>query len=214
MTKAGGSLPRRFSGDGLCGPTRGADWYDGGKWVNMHRHTWTSDDEGVNRMWYVIWQGITTCNQALDLMNQLPPSEAIDAKKKEVEVMRAFYYYLLIDNYGDAPYLTTAIDAPDLPFKIKREAIFDSIVTTITNALPSLKPIDKKYMMTRYAAFALLAKLYLNAEVYTRYSTMGKSEPVHRQRSCRSLFTGIRFPGTLQDQQRKFKGDHFLHPLR
>jgi hypothetical protein len=160
-------LAQEISGDGLAAPTRGADWYDGGKWVTMHRHTWTTDNEGVNRMWYVFWSGITTCNQALDLMNSLPQNDALTATKKQVEVMRAFYYYLLIDNYGDAPYLTTTINAPDLPYKIKREQIYDSLVTTITNALPYLKAIDKKYMMTRYAAFALLAKLYLNAEVYT-----------------------------------------------
>lgn len=160
-------LAQELSGDGLAGPVRGADWYDGGKWVNMHRHTWTNDDEGVNRMWSTFWTGITTCNQTLDLMNSLPPSEALNVKMKEVETMRAFYYYLLLDNYGDAPYLTTTINVPDLPYKIKRAAIYDSLIKTVTSALPYLKPIDRKYMMTRYTAFALLAKLYLNAEVYT-----------------------------------------------
>jgi hypothetical protein len=85
----------------------------------------------------------------------------------EVEVLRAFYYYLLIDNYGDVPYLTSAANAPAQPLKVKRAVIFDSIVNTITKSLPSLKPIDNKYMATRYMAFALLTKLYLNAEVYT-----------------------------------------------
>jgi len=56
-------LAQEISSDELCGPTRGADWYDGGKWLNMHRHTWTNDDEGVNRMWSLFWTGITTCNQ-------------------------------------------------------------------------------------------------------------------------------------------------------
>ncbi len=160
-------LAQEISSDELCGPTRGADWDDGGKWRNMYQHTWSNDDEGVNRMWDSFWTGILTCNQVIDLMHTLPQNAALLAKMKEVEVLRSFYYYLVIDNYGDAPYLTTANNAPATPYKIKRAAIFDSLVTTLKGALPSLKPIDKKYMCTRYMAYALLAKLYLNAGVYT-----------------------------------------------
>ena len=42
-------LAQEISSDELCGPTRGADWYDGGKWVNMYQHTWSNDDEGVKK---------------------------------------------------------------------------------------------------------------------------------------------------------------------
>jgi len=160
-------LAQEISSDELCGPTRGSDWYDGGKWLNMHRHTWSNDDEGVNRMWSAFWTGITTCNQVLDMMHDLPQNPALVAKMKEVEVLRCLYYYMLIDNYGDVPYLTSAKNAPALPFKVKREVIFDSLVATVKSALPSLKPVNIKYMATRYMGFALLTKLYLNAEVYT-----------------------------------------------
>jgi len=160
-------LAQEISSDELAGPTRGADWYDGGKWLNMHRHTWTNDDEGVNRMWSAFWTGITTCNQTLDLMNSLPQNAALIAKKSEVEVIRSFYYYLLIDNYGNAPYLTSAAHAPALPYKVSKSVIWDSLVSTIQRDLPALKAVDRKYMMTKYSAYALLAKLYLNAKVYT-----------------------------------------------
>ena len=160
-------LAQEISSDELCGPTRGADWDDGGKWRNMYKHTWSNDDEGVNRMWDTFWTGILTCNQTIDLMRSLPQNPALLAKMKEVEVLRSFYYYLVIDNYGDAPYLTTANNAPASPFKIKRAALYDSLISTIKTALPSLKVMDKKSMVTKYTAYALLAKLYLNAEVYT-----------------------------------------------
>jgi len=160
-------LAQEISSDEICGPTRGADWYDGGKWVNMYQHTWSNDDEGVNRMWSAFWTGITTCNQVIDMMHELPQNDAIRAKMKEVEVLRSFYYYLLIDNYGDTPYLTSAKNAPPLPYKVKRAVVFDSLVATIKSALPSLKATDNKFMATKYMAFALLTKLYLNAQVYT-----------------------------------------------
>ncbi len=169
-------LAQIISGDLVCGPTRGADWYDGGKWVNMHTHEWTNDDEGVNRMWDNFWKGITTCNGTLDMLRTLESSETVIAKIKELEALRSFYYYLLIDNYGDAPYLTTSIGVPEKPFKISRAAIFDSLVKTMETSIPFLKPIDNKYMMTKYTGYALLAKLYLNAEVYTGTAQWEKAE--------------------------------------
>lgn len=161
-------LAQEISSDELAAPTRGSDWFDGGKWADMHTHTWTNENEGVNRMWSTFWEGITSCNQIIDMLRTLEQNESIRAKIAEVEVMRSLYYYLLMDNYGDAPYLTTAIQPDDfLPLKIEREAIFDSIVTTLETNLHYLKPIDNKYLATRYMGFSLLAKLYLNAEVYT-----------------------------------------------
>ncbi len=178
-------LAQEVSSDEFCGPTRDADWDDGGKWRNVHMHTWTNNDESVNRMYDVFWIGITTCNQTLDMMHELPVSDEINAKIDEVEVMRAFYYYLLIDNYGDAPYLTSAANAPAMPYKMKREDIYDSLVATIEGALPSLKPIDNKYLATRNMAFALLTKLYINSEVYKGVAQWEKAGQY-----CDSLIAG------------------------
>ncbi len=58
-------LAQEITGDAMCGPTRGADWFDGGKWVDMHTHRWTNDIEGVNRMWSLFLDGITECNQTI-----------------------------------------------------------------------------------------------------------------------------------------------------
>ena len=169
-------LAQEISSDEISAPTRGADWYDGGKWLNMHRHAWSNDDEGVNRMWKLFWNGVTTCNQVLDMMHVLPQNPALLAKMKEVEVLRSFYYYLLIDNYGDVPYLTSVKNAPPLPYKLKRAVVFDSIVSTIKSALPSLNVGDKKYMATKNMAFALLTKLYLNAAVYKGIDLTGTTD--------------------------------------
>ena len=95
---------QEVSSDEIVFPTRDADWDDGGKWRVMHTHSWTNDVEGVNRMWDVLYQGVTRSNQILDKMKRLPQTTAIENKMKEVEVMRSFYYYLLLDNYGDIPY--------------------------------------------------------------------------------------------------------------
>ena len=161
-------LAQEISSDEFCGPTRGSDWFDGGKWTDIHTHSWTNQSEGVNRMWSTFYEGITSSNQIIDMLKSLEQNDEIRAKIGEVEVMRSFYYYLLLDNYGNAPYITTAnLPADFLPEKTKRADIYDSIVQVLETNLKYLKPIDNKYMATRYMGYALLAKLYLNAEVYT-----------------------------------------------
>lgn len=187
-------LAQEISSDEICGPTRGADWADGGKWVNMYKHTWTNDDEGVNRMWEKMWTAITTCNEKIDFLRQIPETENLKIKIKEIEVLRSFYYYLLMDNYGSTPYLTSAANAPAKPYKIARAAIFDSLVNTVKNNLPYLKPIDRKYMVTKYVGYALMAKLYLNAGTY-RGIPNTNAEWALAEKYCDSVIAG---PYTLE----------------
>ena len=159
-------LAQEMTSDELCGPTRDADWDDGGKWRVMHQHNWDNDVEGVNNMWGRLYEAIISCNKIADELRALPESEQIDKKIAELEVLRSFYYYLLMDNFGDVPYLETTIDVPEKPFRNKRADVWNSLVSTVENNLPMLQNIKKDYLATRPMAFALLAKLYLNAETY------------------------------------------------
>jgi hypothetical protein len=178
-------LAQEITSDEFCGPTRDADWADGGKWVDMHRHTWTDDTEGVNRMWEKMWKGIPQANKAIELLKTLAQNETTQSKIAELEVLRSFYYYLLIDNYGDVPYLTKFAGAAENPFKIKKEDIFDSITEVVQNNISRLKDADTKYQINKYTAYALLAKLYMNAEVYT-----GTAQYVEAEKYIDSVLNG------------------------
>ncbi|PID93197.1 MAG: RagB/SusD family nutrient uptake outer membrane protein [Bacteroidetes bacterium] len=160
-------LAQEISSDELCGPTRGADWYDGGKWVDLHTHTWTNDTESVNRMWSAFFNGINQCNRTIESLQKIGDSEQILAKIAELETLRSFYYYLFMDNYGDVPYVTEILGESAQPEKTKRADIYEQLVENVTKNLPLLNSGDLKYMATKNMAYALLAKLYLNAEVYT-----------------------------------------------
>lgn len=160
-------LAQEITSDELCAPTRGADWFDGGKWADMHTHRWTNDIEGVNRMWSLFWGGITSCNQTIAQLEAIGDSEELKAKIAELEVLRAFFYYLLIDNYGDVPYVVSVQAESFLPEIEDRAVIFENLVNTVEQNLNYLNSANLKYMATKNMAQALLAKLYLNAEVYT-----------------------------------------------
>jgi len=160
-------LAQEISSDELAGPTRGADWYDGGKWVDVYTHKWTNDTESVNRMWSLFFDGINECNRTIETLRAIGENEEILAKIAELETLRSFFYYLLMDNYCDVPYVTQILDEGAQPSKVARDVVYDSIVSNVEGNLKYLKTSDLKYMATRNMAFALLAKLYINAEVYT-----------------------------------------------
>ena len=128
---------------------------------------WSDDVDAVNNMWNYLWQGITLCNQIHDQLSLLEQNELILARRAEVRTVRSFYYYLLMDNYGDVPYLESAVHAPELPEKISRSDIFNKLITQLKEDVDLLKPINNKYLATQNFTNAMLAKLYMNAEVYT-----------------------------------------------
>lgn len=161
--------------DEMTAPTRDADWDDGGKWRVLHQHTWNNETEAINTMWSHFYDGAILCNEALFLLPPPNTAEALPPIAK-MKVLRSFYYYLLIDNYGDVPYVTSFANAPAQPYKAKRADIFDSLVQTIEQNVQYLPSLTSKYDVGKGMAFSLLAKLYLNAEVYTGTAQWEKAE--------------------------------------
>ncbi len=157
---------QEVTSDELVFPTRHTDWDDGGKWRVLHQHTWTNTTEAINSMWSRYYQGIGEANQLLELLGDSNGDEAAEATIAKIKIMRAYYYYLLIDNYGDVPFITSFVDAEEQPGKTDRAEIWAAIVDDVKTSAPHLGPGTSKNAVTRGMAFSLLAKLYLNAEVY------------------------------------------------
>jgi len=162
--------------DEMVCPTRNTDWDDGGKWRVLYQHNWVNTTEAVANMWYPMYQGVAKANELLERLATFPQEAPVLATTAQVKIMRAYYYYLLIDNYGDVPYVTTFKDAEKQPKKEKREVIYQNIVTEIENSIPYLLPSNSKTSVTKGMAFSLLAKLYLNSQVYTGTAQWGKAE--------------------------------------
>ncbi len=153
--------------DELVFPTRHTDWDDGGKWRVLQQHTWTNTTEAVSAMWSRYYQGVGEANQLLELLGEENEDPAAKATVGKIKIMRAYYYYLLIDNYGDVPYVTSFSNAEEQPGKDDRAEIWSAIVADVEESIPHLGTSRSKTAVTKGMAFSLLAKLYLNAEVYT-----------------------------------------------
>jgi hypothetical protein len=169
-------LLQEITSDEMCAPRRGSHWLDGNKWLDAQYHAWTSEHDGVSGMYRETWIGIVKTNGLLDELRAGGVTDGEKPKIAELEAIRSFYYYILIDNYGDIPYLTTKIGVPERPLKLKRAAIYDSLVNTVERGLPYISNVytpTMKTIATKEMSFALLAKLYLNHEVYT-----GTEDPI------------------------------------
>jgi len=123
-------------------------------------------------MWNQFYRGALICNNIIHQIESealpSPSSQEKEAGLAEVKAMRAFYYWLILDNYGDAP-LVTGIET-DLPAKTPRKEIFDFVVKELNEVIPMLsEEVGGNYYgrMTKWAAKATLANIYLNGEVYS-----------------------------------------------
>ena len=160
--------------DVLLTPVRPNGWYDGGTYIRLHEHRWTSTSNGQpGSLWSRSYNGITSANRVIyQVESGIAPIEDTDLQTRiisELRALRAYYYFLLLDSFGNIP-IVTDFTATDLPTQSSRADVFDFIVDELTAALPNLTEEvgqDSYGRMNAWAARALLGRLYLNAEVYS-----------------------------------------------
>ena len=159
------------SADAIITPARPNGWYDGGTYQRMHRHTWTSLQEQPGALWSRVYTGVANTNRAIWLINSgtLPVGDAKGPLLAELHALRAFYYYLLCDNFGNIPLVTDYKDL-SVPKQSKRKEVYDFIVKELNDNISSLRETVGTAMYARFnkwAAKTLLARVYLNAQAYS-----------------------------------------------
>jgi starch-binding outer membrane protein, SusD/RagB family len=151
-------------------PARSGNWDDGGQYRELHKHTWTPDNSIVKTVWSYAFSGIVACNRVMAMFDKVEEGDLKTKQFAEIRMMRAFFYYILIDNFGNVPILKQFGD--DTPTSSRSE-VFSFIESEVKDILPYL-PREKSSTTygrpTQWMGRALLAKLYLNAEVYTGQS--------------------------------------------
>jgi hypothetical protein len=166
---------QEVSTDEMVVPTRGSDWDDGGMWRRLHLHSWTYEDGYTGGAWDFCFGGVNTANRLIYQFQSLVESGQVDQGQAddyiaELQAVRGFFYWQLIDLYGNVPLVTTFVGADAAPPTKQRSEVYDWVVGDLETAVPKLsKAVDGTTYgrMNYYAGEALLAKLYLNSEVYT-----------------------------------------------
>lgn len=165
-----------FGSDEALLPTRGVDWYDGGIWQDLYRHSWNPRHEVIENSWMYLYKIIAMCNRSLATLES--HSDMLYQYQKErymaeVRTIRAIYYWYLLDLFGGVPIVTTNEVSMNEVTQSTRSEVFNFIrselETQINNLANRNSAEEGEYYgrVTQAVAFFVLAKLYLNAEIYT-----------------------------------------------
>ena len=149
--------------------TKGGDWFDGGILIDLHKHNFLANNGIIGNTWNQAYGGINAVNEALP--------DADEDGTKQLRTVRAYFYYRLLDLYGRVKLITSSgADAP----QSSRSEVFDFVEAELLDILgltraqvlagdapTAFGPASNPYRASHLGAVGLLAKLYLNAEVYT-----------------------------------------------
>jgi hypothetical protein len=147
--------------------------------LSFHNINWTSANVFINTAYARSLFQITVSNEFIREATdekiaargfKETDAAAIRQFRAEARFLRAFQYWVLLDLFGNPPFVTEADPIGKyIPKQIKRSDLFTYIeeeLKAIENDLAA--PRQNEYArVDRGGAWALLARLYLNAKVYT-----------------------------------------------
>lgn len=141
-------------------------WNDGNL-RDLHDQDWDSSNEFVKAMYYRIALQITYCNNLIKLTDGQSEYKAFS---DEARALRALSYYHMLDMFGRGPFVTEEdkIGSFFFPEMATQQQLFDYIESELTAIEPELAdPRTNEYgRADKGLAWAILAQMYLNAEVY------------------------------------------------
>ena len=130
-------------------------------------------------IWGSAWSDINRCNLFLKLFNTFPWDDSSAFAKQnyftksgsvgEVKFIRAYMYFVSMQMWGHLPLITEETKDPGNEPQADSKLIYEQIVKDLQDAikvLPSSYPSDANGRITKYAAEALIARVYL---FYTGY---------------------------------------------
>jgi hypothetical protein len=160
--------------DELLVPTRGSDWYDNGRWLEIHRQGWAANSgsalDDMNGTWEGLFSGVARANLMISVIEKAGLSQARkDSTLAELRTLRAWYYYMLQDMFGGVPLATTTeLTTRERATRTEIFTFIETELNAVRTNLPPTRPGEQYGRVTRAAADAILASLYLNAGVFNK----------------------------------------------
>lgn len=169
-----GTLGRRYmeaqclASDEFTSLAFAGGYYDSGTYAHQALHCSSPNDASIG--WYDdVTAGITKANTILEELG----SGASAQMKAPARAIRAYYTWILMDNYGDTPILDKVQAEGSVVPRSPRKKVAEWIESELNDIIPALTDdvTENTYgKPTKWMAEALLAKLYINWPVYTAES--------------------------------------------
>lgn len=141
-------------------------WSDPGV-PDFHAMNWSSTNGIIEAMYYRLAQSVSFANAFIANNEKSSNEEMRKYGVAEARFIRAYAYYHLMDLFGNVPILTSVQDK--LTQQNTRKEVFEFIESELKAIENELKePKTNEYgRVDKAAAWGLLSRLYLNAQVYT-----------------------------------------------
>ena len=168
-------------------------------WVRaMNTNTWSdAENEAVYGVFFRSLQSVSYVNEYLrqtapdKLSNRGVTADvaaSVEQFRAEARFIRAFYYWMAMDVFGDVPFTTENSEfGAEPPKQLPRTEVYNYIVNELEalaadgSAMPAARSNYPR--ADKGAVLGLLSRIYLNAEVYT-----GTPQWVACQSTCERLF--------------------------
>ena len=141
----------------------------GDKWVSeINRLTWTTAAvESLEGLYHRAMYVVSITNDFLKNIVNAPEGVDKEEYAAEARFCRALAYYVLMDAFAIPPFVTED-NMSATPSQITRAELFNWIEGELTEIKPALPEKYTQYgRADQHVVDALLARMYLNAEVYT-----------------------------------------------
>lgn len=140
-------------------------FHEQGDFVRLNAHEFRADHLIFYGLWNDLYEGVKNSDDALELLQYASKDvQSAPQFRAEVRTLRAFYYYLLLDTFGNVPLLSRN---EKNPIQLSRKQLFEYCEKELKASINSLPKIAPAGRVTSGVAWAILNKLYLNAEIYT-----------------------------------------------
>jgi len=129
----------------------------------------TNSSGVVRNVWDFAYGPIKDCNKTIELSSQLTDGDANDIKilVAEAQFLRAYYYSVLVTQFGNVPLILTDDPVKNLsPQRSTVPEIYTQIISDLTAASQNLpiQPYENNAQrVTKKAALGLLARVYAQA---------------------------------------------------
>lgn len=156
-------------------PQRGGDWFDGGLWKGLYLHTWEANDKTIQAVWEYLYKVVILSNKSIEVLNKNKEkfeANILETYIAEVRAFRAIYYYYLLDMFARIPLTTSPTISIREVKQQERSVVYNFVLKELTEAIPLLSDAYSNRLgeyygrVTKPVVYFLLAKLYLNAEIY------------------------------------------------
>lgn len=151
-------------------------WNDGGDGI-YHELAWSADSPAIANVYSATLNMITLCNNFINESSSERISERgfsgaeaaqIEQFQAEARFLRAFCFWILMDCYGNPPFPTEDTLGTTPPSQIQRADLFVFLENELLEIEPMLADArtNERGRPDKAAAWALLSRMYLNAETY------------------------------------------------